>query len=319
MASRLDAARAAGLDLSGSALLYGPPAGTDLSAFGAPRVIHPLKPDHDHWRAAGLDVSPAPSGDADLAYVWLPRAKAQALGWIADASRRAARVVVEGHKDHGVASALAAARREVDVTGCVSKAHGKVFWFSGQLLADWSLAPRQLPGGVWTAPGVFSAEGLDDGSAALISRLPDRLGPVVADLGAGWGALSAELLKRPGVGALHLVEAFHTALDCARRNIGDSRAVFHWADVRGWSAPERVDTVVMNPPFHSERAADPGLGHAFIEAAHRILAPQGRLLLVANRHLPYESLLGRLFRKVVDLGQDARFKVYMAHTPSKGG
>ena len=49
--------------------------------------------------------------------------------------------------------------------------------------------------------------------------------------------------------------------------------------------------MIMNPPFHQGRAAEPDLGAAFIAAAARILKPHGRLMMVANRQLPYEAAL----------------------------
>ena len=56
-----------------------------------------------------------------------------------------------------------------------------------------------------------------------------------------------------------------------------------------------MDAVVMNPPFHEGRKADPELGQAFIEAAAGMLGAKGKLYMVANRHLPYEETLERLF------------------------
>jgi 16S rRNA (guanine1207-N2)-methyltransferase len=150
---------------------------------------------------------------------------------------------------------------------------------------------------------------------ALAKALPARLGPRVADLGAGWGFLSRAILEREGVAELHLVEADHAALECAQRNITDPRARFHWADATAFKPDAAVDTVVTNPPFHVSRAADPSLGRAFIEAARRILTPRGELWLVANRHLPYEKALRDAFREVTETGEDPSFKVFHASHP----
>jgi 16S rRNA (guanine1207-N2)-methyltransferase len=138
----------------------------------------------------------------------------------------------------------------------------------------------------------------------------------VVDLGAGWGYLSAHMLTRD-VKAVHLVEAHDVALQCARHNVTDQRAEFHWADATRWAPPHKVDAVVTNPPFHTGRAADPSLGRAFIVAAARMLAPHGALWMVANRHLPYEDTLTTHFAKVVDLGGDARFKLVRAERPKR--
>ena len=68
----------------------------------------------------------------------------------------------------------------------------------------------------------------------------------------------------------------------------------------------------MNPPFHSGRQADPRLGAAFIASAARLLTGAGRLWMVANRHLPYETVLAEYFAKVTEIGGDTRFKVIEA-------
>jgi 16S rRNA (guanine1207-N2)-methyltransferase len=162
---------------------------------------------------------------------------------------------------------------------------------------------------------VFSADGPDPGSQCLDAALPDRLPPCVAELGAGWGWLASRLLARPGLEELHLIEADHDALDCARENLDDPRLRFHWADATAFAPERQFDAVVTNPPFHRDRAGDPGLGAAFIGAAARMLAPQGVLWLVANRHLPYEAALAAAFREVEERPGTSAFKVYRAARP----
>ena len=73
----------------------------------------------------------------------------------------------------------------------------------------------------------------------------------------------------------------------------------------------------MNPPFHQGRAADPSLGRKFIQAASRLLTPQGKLWMVANRHLPYENTMTECFRNVDTIAMDAGFKVFHATRPHR--
>lgn len=105
------------------------------------------------------------------------------------------------------------------------------------------------------------------------------------------------------------------ALECARRNVVDPRAVFHWADATKWTPDQGIDSVVMNPPFHVGRASEPQIGQAFVAAAARILKGHGNLWMVANRHLPYEAELKTRFAKVTEIGGDARFKLFHATRP----
>lgn len=116
----------------------------------------------------------------------------------------------------------------------------------------------------------------------------------------------------------HLVEADLDALDCARLNVTDPRARFHWADATAAVLPA-ADRVVSNPPFHAGRQADPGLGAAFVAAAARMLAPGGTAWLVANRHLPYEAALNAAFAQIDELPGTAAFKLYRATRPRGAG
>ncbi|NDW01576.1 class I SAM-dependent methyltransferase [Salipiger sp. PrR002] len=323
--TRLSFALEGGLDLpsEGRILLLGAPGDFDASALPRERctVVQRSAPDFAAWERRGWDVATAPEGEFAAAIVFLPRARDRAETWIAEAcaAAKGGLVIVDGQKIDGIDTALKAVRKRTEVTGQVSKAHGKSFWFAAtDALADWARGPAQLDGGQWTAPGVFSADGPDPASEALLAALPQKLGTNVADLGAGWGGLANGILTREKIGALHLVEADLVALDCARRNVTDPRAQFHWADALNWTPPALLDAVVMNPPFHTNRRkAEPSLGQAFIDAAARMLKPSGQLWLVANRHLPYETRLAERFRNSDEIAGDARFKILHASRPGR--
>jgi len=303
--------------------VFGPRAGvTDLSALPRDRVqvVQPFKPDFDHFAALGFDCVTRAEGPCAVALVVLPRAKALARGLIARAAREAEElVIVDGAKTDGADSLLKDVRKRVPVAGQIAKAHGKLFWFRPDVgaLEDWRAPDTQEVEGFRTAPGVFSADGIDPASRLLAGALPGKLGRQVADLGAGWGYLSRAVLERDGVEALHLVEADRVALDCAEVNVPDPRAAFHWADATAWTPPEPLDAVVMNPPFHTGRDATPALGRAFIAAAARALKPSGALWMVANRHLAYEAALRDAFTTVEEIAGDTRFKVLHATRPRR--
>jgi 16S rRNA (guanine1207-N2)-methyltransferase len=314
-----------GLDLPEDGLIgvFRPPVDADLDGIDMDRcqILHDFKPFFSAWEDRGYAVAHAPIERFAATIVCLPRAKQEARSLIAQACAYSdGPVVVDGQKTDGIDSIFREMRGRVTVHGPISKAHGKLFWIdapAADCFADWEAGPEQTDGGFWTAPGVFSADGVDLASALLVDALPDKLGKEVADLGAGWGFLSAHVLTRPEVTSVHMVEAGHMALECARHNVTDDRAKFYWEDATTWQPPHRMDTVVMNPPFHTGRAAEPQIGQAFVAAAARILAPQGHLWMVANRHLPYEVELKKRFAHVEEMGGDARFKLFHATRPSR--
>ncbi|MCX7286876.1 MAG: class I SAM-dependent methyltransferase [Rhodobacterales bacterium] len=307
------------LPSEGMIAVYRPQMGDDLSVLPPDRVtvLTGFKPDHDHF-ARLHSVQAAPSYAA--AIVCLPRSREAGRALIARAASEVAPggwIAVDGQKTDGIDTALKDLRGRVDLSESLSKAHGKLASFAaGPDLSDWQARTSDV-GGFQTLPGVFSADGPDRGSVLLAGALPEKLSGKVADLGAGWGYLAAEILKHPGVKRLDLVEAEADALTAARVNITDPRARFHWADATTFRPETLLDAVVMNPPFHTGRAADPALGNAFIRAARRMLAPNGSLWLVANRHLPYDGALAESFLVVQEVAGDGGFRVIHATKPKR--
>lgn len=306
------------LPAAGPIAVYRPRIGDDLSALPRDRVVvlTGFKPDHDHF-AKAHSVTPCPPYAAAL--VCLPRSRDGARALLAQAAAEVSPggvIVVDGQKTDGIDTALKDLRGRVAVSESLSKAHGKLASIAaGPDLADWRGAMRPIAGGFQTLPGIFSADAPDPGSVLLAAALPSDLGGKVADLGAGWGFLAREILRRPKVKRLDLVEAEADALTCAKANITDDRAQFHWADATTWRPDSLLDVVVMNPPFHQGRDADPGLGTAFIQAARRMLAPNGSLWLVANRHLPYDAALADAFLDHTEITGTNAFRVIHAVKP----
>ena len=323
-AARIDLALETGLfalPAAGQIAVWRPVAGDDLSSLpqGRVTVLTGFRPDHDHFAAQGFATEPAPPYAAGI--VCLPRARDLARALLAEAAAQVVPggpVLVDGQKTDGIDAMLKDLRGRVVLSESLSKAHGKAAVFAaGPGLHDWAAAPRRIEGGFVTRPGVFSADAPDRGSVLLAQALPPRLGPKVADLGAGWGYLSRAILARDGVKRLDLVEAERDALDCARENITDDRARFHWADATRFRPEHLVEAVVMNPPFHIGRTPDPVLGVAFLAAARRMMAPDGVLWLVANRHLPYDAPLSEAFLDVQSIGGDAAFRLIRAAKPRR--
>ena len=174
-------------------------------------------------------------------------------------------------------------------------------------------APRRLDDlGLWTQPGIFSWNRVDPGTALLIETLPALSGRG-ADLGCGLGILAHAVLASPKVTALALVDNDRRAVEASRRNVDDPRVTVTWADARAADAvPERLDFVVMNPPFHDGGAEDRALGQAFIRRAAAALRPGGTLWLTANTHLPYEATLGEVFREVTQRAAAQGYKIHEA-------
>lgn len=318
--SRLSLAFPQGVE--GPALLIGADASADLAGFDRSntRIIQPLSAEHAALKAQGWDVSTRIEGGefATIVVSW-PRSRAEGYARLAAGAAHLAEggaFWVDGLKSDGIDGVLRNLRNFAPIDPVIAKAHGKIFQLQGKLdwiPSDWAANEAEAAPGFVTLPGVFSADGIDPGSTLLAAHLPERLPTRIVDLGAGWGWLSAQILAHEGVQTLHLVEADANALGCARKNVTDPRAQFHWADALDFTLPEPVNGVIMNPPFHgSRRKSDPDLGIGFIKTAARLLTGAGRLWMVANRHLPYEAALAEHFASVEEIGGDNRFKIITA-------
>jgi 16S rRNA (guanine1207-N2)-methyltransferase len=285
-----------------------------------------FRPRYLALRKAGLDVLPSRSGETGFsgALMLVTRSRQlneRLLARAHDSVAEGGAIVVAGSNDDGAKSLRKYVQRHCGAVESLSKHHAIGFVLQRATGANPFPVPPNPPRGAFEiAPGMFSADGPDEGSRILAEHFDGRIRGRVADLGAGWGFLGTQLLSRcPDVAELHAIEADHASLEAARINLapfaGDRQILFDWLDVTSEPLPSGFDWVVMNPPFHTTRAAEPTLGNGFIAAAASALRPGGRLLMVANRNLPYERALGAAFATFNALSETGGYKVIEARKP----
>ena len=289
-----------------------------------------FKPFADPLLGAGYLLTDSSAEIFPLTLALPPRQREESRALLAHALQRTAPngvVVASMLNNEGARSGEADLQRLAGQVHSLSKNKCRVFWAAAKpellnavLMAEWAVldAPRPIADGRFISrPGLFAWDHIDAASALLARCLPSDLAGRGADLGAGFGYLAAEILTRcTGVTALDLYEAEARALELAQTNLQrtDQALNFYWHDVTQ-GLPHRYDFIVSNPPFHQGRADQPDIGCAFILAAAAALLPGGRLWLVANRHLPYEAVLKKNFKKVRTAAEEQGFKVIEAIKP----
>ncbi|QDC02840.1 class I SAM-dependent methyltransferase [Mesorhizobium sp. 8] len=315
-------------DRNARALFLGAEPGFRLPE-GWAAVIHAVqsfRPDFRALERMGLvSVTPRPEGEGyDLALVLSGRHRGRNELNVAEAierTRAGALIAVAGARDDGIASLRKRLGSLVEIEGSLPKYHGLAFWFRRPAEDGIASAlrganpPVHVENRFLAAPGMFSHDRVDAGSRLLVQNLPGDLAGTVGDFCAGWGYLAAEIARQcPAVAALDLYEADFEALEAAKVNLQGiaPKTAFFWHDLLAEPVEHRYDAVVMNPPFHKGRAAEPDIGAGMIRAAARALKPGGRLLMVANRQLPYEPVLAEAFSSHTEIARDAAFKVLSA-------
>lgn len=293
-----------------------------------------FKPDAEALQRAGFKLIDDSEVDLSRSYPLVlllpPRQADEARALLA---RAVAAVAAGGRIVASVANNEGARSREEDLAQLcghvetLKKNKCRVFWSTPlHGAADVALATRWRDldavqpieaGRFVSRPGVFAWNRIDPASALLALHIPADLHGRAADLGCGFGFLSEALLSRcKNIAELDLYESERRALNLARLNLDKfgTRVTlnYHWHDVTA-GLLNLYDVIVSNPPFHTSSRADrPDTGRRFIAIAAESLRPGGRLLMVANRHLPYEAVLTSRFGKVRTVAQEHGFKIIEA-------
>jgi 16S rRNA G1207 methylase RsmC len=270
-------------------------------------------------------------GKFDGAIIKVPRQKGlldAVLSRIRPALSDSAPVIGSGMTRHVHNSTIASFERWIGPT-TTSRARSR----ARLLFARAEAVPRPVPAPIeipvsgesfslWLEPGVFARRGVDPGSALLLGYLPrladEGRGRTIVDAGCGSGLLTAAAAARNreavvvGTDESYLaVRSTRTTLERAQLSLGQARV----DDVLSGVADRSADLVLSNPPQHQGSAPSRALLTRFVEEAGRVLRPDGRVLMVANRHVNLNLALSAQFDRVRIVDQDRRYMVCEASRP----
>jgi len=176
---------------------------------------------------------------------------------------------------------------------------------------------------------VFSQQQLDIGTRFLLSELESLLQEQnqpkhIVDLGCGNGALAIKVAKLCPKATISLLD--HSALAIASAQLSlkasgfspekTSRFNFVHSNIfSGFSVDATdppVDLILCNPPFHQEHSVSEHVGIAMLKQSSKRLCGGGKLIVVANRHLPYLPILKSAFSSVTNFASNQKFIIYLA-------
>lgn len=328
---------------AGDILLFNPPTDhlfQDLSASHSRVSIWcqdfgPYRWFGDHGGEAGFGVVPDAAGLPAQVVLFLPREKERLgllLHFLAAGMPAGGTLWLVGENQSGIKSA--AKNLEIHfshiaktdaarhcVLFCASQAKKAASFELQDYQQKWLLGPAGAELRMVSLPGAFAHGRLDPGTGLLLEVLCELRGSEqphgkVLDFGCGIGLVGISLLQRDPTLDLTLLDHSALALESARLSLQANELQAALLPSDGLTeVTQRFDWIVSNPPFHRGVAMNFDVSRRFFAEAGRVLSRQGKILLVCNRHLPYDIWLGDHFSQVETLASNYEFKVLRASRP----
>ncbi|MDZ4718368.1 MAG: methyltransferase [Roseiflexaceae bacterium] len=279
-----------------------------------------------------ISLLPEQANSFDLVLIDLPQSRQLARRWLAEAHtllQVGGQLLLAGPNDQGIQSVIDDAAALFGNAGLVAyRKHCRVAR-AIRLEAPpdpppWAQEPGIAPG-TWhdihldlvgqsvvlaSLPGVFAYDRLDDGTALLLAHMPNANGLRVLDAGCGNGIIGIAAALQ-GAAQIDMVDSDMLAIAAAHEN----SARYHVSgevlagDALQLVASRRYDLIVSNPPFHAGKQVSYAASEVFIRHGRTLLKRGGRQVLVANRFIRYDRLLGEVFGQVETLADDRRYHV----------
>jgi 16S rRNA (guanine1207-N2)-methyltransferase len=288
---------------------------------------------------AGVSLPPEFNGTFDIVVVLPPKGRNLRRRLLLEAYKglkRGGKLYLAGEKRQGVKSLIGDAeelfenaaiidirsRERVAVLIRRSQDMPEIPWLkiAGVLPGSWHKFQTEIRGHSFTIrslPGVFSYDRIDDGTRLLLDHLEVVRDSTVLDIGCGYGIIGL-MASKLGAGRVDLVDADLLALESARENtrknnIKNIRIIP--GDLIEPVAGEKYDLIVSNPPFHTGVSTNYDIARVLIEDAKSVLAPGGKILLVANAFLKYDRYMKDVFGNSRVVFQTDRYHLALSELP----
>ncbi len=197
-----------------------------------------------------------------------------------------------------------------------------------EYVAEWPLETAHGALAVHSLPGVFAHGRLDRGTRLLIDALGgegagQKVTGRVLDFACGAGVIGLALAASAGAMDLTMLDDSVLALESARRTLqangveADLVASDGYSELLASDPVPAYDWIISNPPFHRGIHQELEVTRNFLEQSRELLAPGGRLCLVANVHLPYQRWLSELFAEVQVIAADREYNTWLACGPRR--
>ncbi len=162
---------------------------------------------------------------------------------------------------------------------------------------------------------VFSREKPDIGARFMLQHIPGD-GEVrrIVDLACGNGILGIAAARHYPDANVVFADESYMAIESARHNVASllgeqDRFSYEVMDCLQGIEDKSVDLILNNPPFHQQHVVGDFIAWQMFKQSRKKLRQNGRLRIVANRHLAYHAKLKRLFGNVRQIASNRKFVI----------
>lgn len=264
-------------------------------------------------------------GTFDNALILMPKSKSHLMCLVEMASARLndeSIIYIAGENRSGIKSIAKQLAKFGDVSKVDSARHCTMLSYIPKQAGKGDFSPDKVLNSLtyslgndqWQCasfPGVFSENSLDDGTALLLESVPFPFFGKTLDFACGSGVIASYLMSKMRHLDMHLSDVSAIALYCAAHTLHQNQQQAKLIAANGLKGVKfEYQNIVTNPPFHTGIATDYQIVTDFISTAVDSIKKDGKLMLVANRFLPYPEQLKQAFKSVDVISQNTRFSVY---------
>lgn len=159
--------------------------------------------------------------------------------------------------------------------------------------------------------GVFSAKHIDYATQYFLKNLKlNSTDKRILDLASGNGIIAKTIHSKLPEAELHLMDDSFLAVESAKLNLKGKNIFHHFNNDLSIFDDSTFDLIVTNPPFHFEYEVNIQIAIRLFKECFRCLKLDGRLQIVASKHLNYRTHLKSIFPSITVLNENDKFIIY---------
>lgn len=245
----------------------------------------------------------------ESAVVFLPKSKAlinMTLALVSSLVKEDGVIVLAGTNNAGIRSANSAYETQIGPVEQKMVGNHSALYVgknkklgAGKKLADFlsfsDLSHNETKLRTAYLPGVFSADGLDEGTKLLLDTIPYENKAKVLDIACGAGIIGAIYKKNSPKSEITLSDISNIAIEATKETLRANDLQGTVLLSNGFSSINGFfDLIVTNPPFHTGVSTDYSFIEDFTAQAKNHLNKGGEIYVVANAFLPYREKLEKI-------------------------